>query len=231
MFASPVNRRTARQFLISSCAVGGLVLTGCGEIAENLLEEGVEQAVEAESGEDVELDFNGEDGLRIETEEGTMTIDEDGSFVLEGADGETVTGNSTDDGFTVTDGDDEVIFETDEETGQTTMETDDGSFSSGPGIPSDWPGSVPQPQNLSGINGTTIVADGESVFSVTGNASGDSNDYFEDYEATLEGAGFERASFFETEGFRQGTYEGSQYSVAIMTDGNDVVITVTSAAS
>lgn len=64
-------------------------LTGCGAIAE----EAIEQAIEADSGESVEIDFDAEDGtLSIEGENGeefSIDVDEDGeAAVMSGSDDE-----------------------------------------------------------------------------------------------------------------------------------------------
>ena len=89
-----------------------LSLAGCGKLAE----EAIEQAVENESGEDIEIDFDAEDGtLSIEGENG-----EEFNFDLD-EDGETSTFSGTDE-----DGD---TFE----------------MTTGTDIPDAWPGNVPVP--------------------------------------------------------------------------------------
>jgi hypothetical protein len=204
-----------------------LVLAGCGNTTENLIEEGIEQAIEKDSGEDIELDFDRDDGLRIETDEGTMTIDEDGSFVIEGEDGEMLTGEATNEGFTVTDGDETVVLDVDENDGQVTAETEDGSLSAGPGVPDGWPSSVPRPMGLNDLNGSTISADGQTLMTVSGTAPQGAAEYFDNYEAALEGEGFSSTSYFESDGFRQGTYEGAEYTVSLVGDDDSSNIAVT----
>lgn len=227
---SPTSGSQARRYGLGSVAALAMLLAGCGEIAENLVEEGVEQAIEADSGEDVELDFNGDGGISIETEEGSMSIDEDGNFVIEGADGETVTGEANEDGFTVTDEDGSSVIDIDEDNGQVTAETDEGSFTAGPGMPDDWPGSVPQPSGLDDVNGSSIDADGQILITVGGTTSGDATDYFDDYTGTLEDAGFSRSSYFEQDGFRQGLYDGSDFVVSVVSDpdASSILVTVSS---
>ena len=57
---------------IAIAAFIALTASGCGAIVERATEEAVERAVEAESGEDVEIDFS--DGeLSIESSEGDIT--------------------------------------------------------------------------------------------------------------------------------------------------------------
>lgn len=86
-------------------------LTGCGAIAE----EAIEQAIEADSGESVEIDFDGDDGtLSIEGENGEFSIDVD------------------------EDGDSSVLSSTDEDGNTFEMIT-------GEGLPDAWPGELPVP--------------------------------------------------------------------------------------
>ncbi len=223
---SRFHHRSAGRYF-GCLATVALVSVGCGEIAENLLEEGVEQAIESDTGENVEFDFDGEDGLSIETDEGSLTIDEDGSFVIEGADGEVVTGEATEDGFTVTDEDGNAVLDVDEDNGQVTAETEDGSFTSGPGMPDAWPGSIPQPDGLDDLNGSTISADGDILITASGTAPEGAGDYFDSYESSLEDAGYDRTSYFEGEGFRQGTYEGADYTVSVFGEDESSNIAVT----
>lgn len=223
---STLRSRASRRLLAGS-AVVALLATGCGELLENAVEEGVEQAIEADSGEDVELDFNGEDGLRIETDEGTMTIDEDGNLVVEGADGEVITGEVTEDGYTVSDGDGEAVFDVDEEGGQVTAETEDGSFTAGPGMPDAWPSEIPQPEGLDDIAGSTITGDGQVLINVGGTASSGAIAYFESYTSSLEDAGYERTSYFESDGVRQGSYQGNGFTLNVVGDEGSSNIAVT----
>lgn len=89
-----------------------LSMTGCGAIAE----EAIEQAIESDTGESVEIDFDGEDGtISIEGENGeefSIDVDEDG--------GSSVMSSTDEDGNT---------FE----------------MTSGEGLPDDWPSELPVP--------------------------------------------------------------------------------------
>ena len=64
-----------RNLTIVAVTVAALGFSSCSAIVdratEQVVEEGVERAIEADSGENVELDFDTDDGtFRIETEEG-----------------------------------------------------------------------------------------------------------------------------------------------------------------
>ena len=104
---------TARRLSITGAGLAfALSMTGCGAIAEEI----VEQAVESESGESVEIDFDSEDGtLSIEGENGeefSIDVDEDG--------------------------DASVMSSTDEDGNTFEMTTGDD-------LPDDWPGELPVP--------------------------------------------------------------------------------------
>lgn len=223
--SSRLSRVWGRRRLVV-IAIAALALTGCGDIAENLVQEGVEQAIENDAGGDVDLDFNGEDGFSIQTEEGSMTVDGDGNFVIEGADGETMTGEANEDGFTVTNEDGTEVFEATGSDGEFAAESEDGSFTAGPGMPEGWPSAVPQPPDLTELNGSSITTEGELLVTATGTTSGDVVEYFDDYGSDLEGNGFERTSYFEGEGFRNGTYQGSGFLVSTFADGGSSTFTV-----
>lgn len=81
-------RTSALGALLLALSLGG---TACGAIAENIGEEAAERIVEADTGEDVEIDFSGgDDGgtLTVETDEGTVVFDADddgGTFTIEGS--------------------------------------------------------------------------------------------------------------------------------------------------
>lgn len=101
---------------------------------------------------------------------GDINPDGDGSFTVEGPDGET--GEFGDDGFTIS------------------GEDGDTTFQSGAGLPDQWPDDVPQPPGLDDPLGT-YIADGGSVnLSVIGSVDGDAEDYLDAYRSVLEGAGF-----------------------------------------
>lgn len=106
-----ISWHETRRGLLAVATGAALALAGCG----NLAEEAVEQAIESESGEDVEIDFDGDDGsMSISGEDGEFTFDID-------EDGETASMSGTD------------------EEGNTFEMT------TGQGAPDDWPDEVPLP--------------------------------------------------------------------------------------
>jgi hypothetical protein len=120
---------------IGAVAVGSLLalsISGCSQLAE----EAVEQAIENESGGDVEIDFDGDDGsLSITGENGeevNVEIDEDG-------------GSSSFSG-------------TDEEGNTFEMTT-------GQGVPDDWPDDIPVPPG-DAVSSTVMINNGERIITI-----------------------------------------------------------------
>lgn len=65
-----MRRTTIRRPLIILCAAGfAFSLTAC----ENATETGLEKVIESESGGDVDVDLNGDDGVSIQTEDGSFS--------------------------------------------------------------------------------------------------------------------------------------------------------------
>jgi len=195
-----------------------IATTGCGRLIERATEEAVEQAIEADSGEDVEVDF-GDGEIRVESEDGDITFsaDEEGvqidgtdadgnDFSVDADEGgvqiESEDGTSLDideDGtFVATDENGEVFTGEADGEGGFTVEGSDGNdvFSTSDGIPEQWPSDVPQPQGLSDITGA-YFSDGDDLsIVVTGTTSDDLRDAFDRYNGELEDAGFEQESTF-----------------------------------
>ncbi len=110
-----INHRkiTARRIGVTSASLlFALAMTSCGKLAE----EAIEQAIEADSGEEVEIDFDSEDG--------TLSI--------EGENGEEFSIDVNEDGETA------VLSSTDEDGNTFEMVT-------GEGLPDSWPGELPVP--------------------------------------------------------------------------------------
>lgn len=138
-------------------AVAGLSAASCGKIvdsvAERAVEEGIEQAIEADSGEHVDIDLSTKDGkISITGEDG-----EEIEFDANEKDG-TLTITETDD-----EGNEQTINVTSEgEDGNVTIETDDGSFYAGEELPDDWPAEWTFPPAVTVVQAGRF-AEGDSV--------------------------------------------------------------------
>lgn len=224
MHTSPPFRRSAA----ACAAVAALLLGACSDAGDRLTEEGIERVIENETGEDIDFDFDNDGGFTFESDEGSIRIGDDGTFIIEGEDGEVISGESNDGGFTVTDGDGTAVFNVDQDgDGGFSAQSDDGSFASGQGIPSAWPTAVPRPEGLTEVFGSVLSSDDGMFISVNGMAPGDPFVYFEGYVGTLMATGYNQASYFEGDGFRQGTYDGPMYDVTVLADETSSNIGVT----
>ena len=211
-----------RTLTVRSLTLGvGVVLLagGCGnDSTESVIEEIVEQ----QGGGDVDLDLDGDGGFSIDTEEGGITIDDDGNFVVTGPDGEVITGEAGTDGdggfsvdaegggvsidddgnFVVTGPDGEVLTGEAGADGDFNVEGEDGglSISSGSELPSEWPAEVAKPDGLAIESSTVIGSDGEQAISLYGSAGTDPAAFLDSYSATLISSGFELTGSLGTGG-------------------------------
>lgn len=198
-----------RTRIVTTLIVGTLLTSGCGKAAET----GIEKMIEQQGGGDVDLDLDGDGGISIQTEEGAMTIDEDGNFVVTGKDGEQIVGqaNGDDDGFSI--------------------ESDDGSFSSGATteLPDDWPADVPKPAGLSIMSASSMSGDDGAAIQVSATTD-DPAGFITRYTKQLEDAGLTSESPVEYAGEESwaAVFEGS-YSVVlnvIAFPGEDPVVSI-----
>ncbi|MFN3258071.1 MAG: hypothetical protein ACE37B_20525 [Ilumatobacter sp.] len=214
--------------LLGGLAVVALIGTACG--GESTQEAALERLIESESGEDIDLDFDGDGGFSVQTEDGefSMNIDEDGNvqfqsdegsgefssdgdgggeLTFEGEDGSASVDVDEDGSFVVTDEDGNVISGASSDDGTFTVEGEDGSasFSSGAGIPEEWPTDVPRPDGLSDITNTYFNEAGAISVVVNGIASADT---FAAYAAALQSAGFSE----DTEPFESETFSSASYA-------------------
>ena len=213
-----------RSGLIAGVAVAALGLSACGAVAEKIAEEGAERIIEGETGEDVEIDFNGDGGISVQTEEGSVRIGEDGSFEVVGEDGEVFTGQAGEDGFTVEgeDGSAVINIDGDGENADITFsdEDSDGSYRVGEGVPAEWPSEVPAPQALSDIQHSVSNFDGEFAITIHGSSAQTASDFASQYHAQLEASGYERTFLTDSADFVSATFEGSNWSISTNSSSN-----------
>lgn len=225
--------RPARSMAAIACGLC-LIATGCGAIGEKIAEEGAERIIESESGENVELDFDRDGGLSIETEEGSFSVNEDGEFVVTGEDGSVFTGTAGEDGLTVTDenGEEIVEIDADGETGSISVNGEESTYRIVTGVPDEWPSEVPRPEGLTIETGSYINADGETVITLVGMPSGDATEFATTYSDALLAAGLEETGRFDQESdgvsTAQRTNENDRWIVAItsFSDGSENSITI-----
>jgi hypothetical protein len=221
-----------------------LVAASCGGSTES----GIEELIEQQGGGTADLDFD--DGFSIQTEEGGMTIDEDGNFVITGKDGEVITGSADDEGnFSIEGENGEVITGSADDEGNFSIEGDDGTItgseedgefnvegedgsltiSSGSEMPSEWPSDVPQPDEFL-ITTSSVIGTGDDLLvGLVGTSTKDAPDFIEDYGDTLVSAGFEQTSSFESEGSVLRVYTNDSWDVSVTAiDGieDDVQISI-----
>jgi hypothetical protein len=194
----------SRHLAVVLAVVGAVALSACDSAAES----GVERLIESQAGGNVDLDLDGDGGFSIQTEEGGITIDEDGNFVVTDQSGEVVTGNASEDGG----------FR---------AESEDGSFridTSGE-IPEEWPDDVPQPGGIDELT-SSVQRFGDELGIILGGQA--KKTFLEDYASALEAAGFEQTSSFDSQDAASRVMENGTWSVSInsFSDGDKAQVGV-----
>jgi hypothetical protein len=199
---------TQRGRRVAAFVVGTiLIASACGNASES----GIEKLIEEQSGGDVDVDLDSDGGFSVQTEDGSMTIDENGNFVVTDENGETITGQANDDegGFSV--------------------ESEDGEFTTGATteLPDEWPQDVPEPDGLA-ISSATVIGGGEAL-SVTVSGTVEGSEFVDSYGSALESTGFPQESTFESGDMINRTFVGEAWTIGIsfVGDGTDDQVTVT----
>ena len=176
---------TITRAVATAASLGAaLALAGCGAI----LEEAVEQAVESESGENVEIDFDGEDG----------------SLAIQGEDGEAISVDIDEDGES------SVLRSTDDEGNTFEMVT-------GQGVPDEWPDDLPLPGG-DPLSSTVMTQNDQQSLTVSyevDDAVDAAEDLVNQY--TDRGFTTDSTSSFESDGARQSfaTLSNGEWTVQI----------------
>ena len=222
---------------ISAAVAACLAFSACGAIAEKVTEEGAERLIEAESGENVELDFDSDDGsFSIETEEGGFSLDEDGNFVVTDQDGSVFTGSASDDQLTVLDEDGDPVLNVngDADGGEILVQGDDGEsvYRVVTDIPAEWPSEVPRPEGIAIEGGSYVAAEGETLITVIGTPSGSAVDYTDSYLSSVASAGFVETGRFDQSAdgstTAQRSYENDTWTLNIngYDDGESSIVNI-----
>lgn len=156
--------------------------------AEGIAERVIEDRIEAETGENVDIDLDGDGSFSIETDEGTIEFDAsgDGDVSVRGVDGE---GGE---------------FSIDSENGVTVIETDDGEATivqGGGDLPDGFPDDVVLPDGLEiDLSQRMDVGDDQIGYLVIGSFDGDWQTYFDALVESLTAAGYEEEQRTTTAG-------------------------------
>lgn len=224
--------KSRTRTLAATAAVVALTATACGDNDTAGQEAALERLIEAESGQDIDLDLDGDGGFSVQSEDGEFSINVDeegnvvfdsdegsGTFDADGDGGGTLEFDSEDgsgtvdidgDGGVIVTGEDgeTIVSEIDEESGSVVVQSDDGStFESGSAIPSQWPADIPQPEGLTDVTGTYMGDATSSNIVTAGTPPGDPAAYLAAYVASLVAAGFTETSSFTTESNISYTHE------------------------
>lgn len=255
-FHHPKTRNTSGPWraLTAGMLSVTLGLTACGGIeglATSAAETAVEKAIEADTGENVNLDFDG-GSLSVETDEGSLQFDsETGEFVLVDGTGEVVSGNLDIDGngislessegsavfnadtgeFEVTDatGDEVASGVVTEEGINATIEGEDGETAvirSGVDIANDWPTDILAPYPGSSVTQAAeygVDVGGGRILTLT--STDTSAEVFAFYETETEGWSGTRGTT-DDGAFMVVTNEtnAAQINIADTADGTEIVL-------
>jgi hypothetical protein len=217
-------QRTKRTGAVLALLAGGLAAAGCAEkLGEGIAERAIEEACEDE-GTECNIDIDG-DSVEFQTEDGSMTVDEDGNAVIVGSDGSVVEVNADGDGdVTMTDGNGSVVMEQDGETMRITGDEGDATISSGGDVPAQFPAAIALPDGAvvvgSAVFGDPSTPGGLVTLNLT--VPGTTADVAAVAAAGISSAGYTQASATELPDAHLYSFEG---------DGQTVTLTVTADAA
>jgi hypothetical protein len=195
--------------------LGALLAGGLGDLEDLFGAEGLEELIEEGTDGAVDIEV-GDDGLSVESDDGSFSIGEDGEFTVTDDQGNETTGRL------------------DVDDGELTIEGDDGDlqFGSGSEFPAEWPGDVPRPEGIEVQSGIAVDDDATTSVVVTGTVAASAESWAADYVAELEAAGFEETATFEAGTDVTSSLENDEWNVVVVTtavgDTTRVSVTVTS---
>ena len=209
----------------------GLTGAGCAEkIGEGIAERAIENACR-EDGQECNVDIDG-DSVQLQTEDGAMSVDENGNAVIVGADGQTINVNGDDDGnMTITDGAGSVVVQQNGDSVTMTGEDGDAVFSSAGEVPAAFPSAIAIPSGAT-VSGSSVVGDlttpGGFVMLYL-SVPGDLAAVTGEAAAGIEAAGYTAQSKTDTPNGSLYTYSGNGQVVTLSTnpDNGNVVVAYT----
>jgi hypothetical protein len=219
-------RNVPTSIKISAAVAACLAFSACGAIAEKVTEEGAERILEAETGEDFDINFD--DGLSVQTEGGGgFTVNEDGTFTVTDENGSVFSGSASDDGLTVLDQDGNPVLNVsgDGSEGEISIEGEN-VYRLVTGIPAEWPSDVALPDGLTIEAGTYAVANGETIVTLIGAPNnGDAVSYTDTYGNALLAAGLTETDRMDSSAGdstnAQRTYENNEWVVSVIGSVDD----------
>lgn len=207
------NQRTRRA--ITAIAALGLVTFGAACSGEDLAESMIERQVESETGENFDIDLNGGNCVSMQTDEGSITCDENGNMVIESPDGSAVvnmddagniqmTGDNGEEVNIATDADGNTVINSPEGSvvanidadGTYEVTSEDGSYSATTGseLPAEFPSDIAIPAGFT-ITTSTVMGDASmKIVALTLTTTSSVQEAVAALSASLEAAGYTQNS-------------------------------------
>jgi hypothetical protein len=206
------QRRIGR--VAASIAVLGLVALSTACSGEDLAENLAERQIEQETGGDVDIDLDG-DCVSIETEEGSMTCDENGNMIIESPEGSVVIN---------ADGD-----------GNIEASSDDGTYTATAGseLPDEFPSDIAVPGGFTVLNSSVMGDATMKLVTVGFGTDASVDDAGAAINASLEAAGYTRQQSVDQNSMLYVTYLNGEETATVTVaeeasgTGQDTVVSMT----
>ena len=197
------NGTRRARYVTAAVALAVVGATGCS--GEDLAEGFIENRIEAESGEQVDIDLDG-GNFRLETEDGVIEMNTDGDGNI------SIRGDGVDGDFSI-----------DSEDGVTVFEGDDGATvidAGGSGVPDGFPGSVPLPDGFEPQVSQSVASAQGDGWVLGGEMNVAAADVAAAYLSQLEAAGFEQLQLTETPDTVIFSFDNGEYTVSGLAGDN-----------